>query len=243
MCRILHLIKGIIITFEADLMTKLDSINTVLRRQSFYILLVFFAFLSICCKAQTTDTTAVHVQKKITDTLASSNQVAADSTHKVADSTKQIAVVMKPKIFQPIPKKAGLFSAILPGAGQFYNRQYWKIPIIYGGLAVAAYFINDNLNNYLDFRQAYISSINNSNRTDKYAKLYSTAQLQILQADYSKYLDLTVLFTGIGYIVQILDAVAYAHLHNFDISEDLSLRIKPVAFPQGAGIGLVVNFK
>lgn len=223
-------------------MTKLHSINTLLKRQSFYILLVFFAFWSICCKAQTTDTT-IHNQKKTIDTLASSTQAITDTTHKVADSTQQLAVVKKPKIFQPIPKKAGLFSAILPGAGQFYNRQYWKIPIIYGGLAVAAYFINDNLNNYLDFRQAYISSINNTKRTDKYANLYSTPQLQILQADYSKYLDLTVLFTGIGYIAQILDAVAYAHLHNFDISEDLSLRVKPEAFPQGAGIGLVVNFK
>jgi len=146
-------------------------------------------------------------------------------------------------LFQPIPKKSGMYSALLPGAGQFYNRQYWKLPIIYVGFGVAAYFIADNLNNYNDFRKAYISSINNPNRTDKYANIYTTDQLKILQSDYEKYLDLTILFTSIGYIGQIMDAVAGAHLRNFDISEDLSMRIDAVGTQHGPGIGLVFCLK
>ncbi len=210
-------------------MAKQNATYCLLKRQFPVFLFVFFTSLPLCSIAQNTDTNSLGKPRVI-----------------AAPGTDTISVADTPLVhakFQPNPKKAGLYSAILPGAGQFYNRQYWKLPIIYGGLFVAGYFILDNLNFYLDYRKAYISSINNPYRTDKYATIYTTEQLQLLQNDYSKYLDMTVLFTGIGYIAQILDAVAFAHLHNFDISNDLSLRIKPVACPEGAGIGLVVNFK
>jgi hypothetical protein len=145
--------------------------------------------------------------------------------------------------FQPNPKKAGMYSALFPGAGQLYNRQYWKLPIIYAGLGVAAYFISSNLNDYNDYRKAYISSINNPNRTDKYANIYTSDQLNILQSQSEKFLDMTILFTGIGYIGQIMEAVAGAHLKNFDISEDISMRVRPMASPQGLGMGLVFCLK
>ena len=136
-----------------------------------------------------------------------------------------------------------MYSALFPGAGQLYNRQYWKLPIIYAGLGVAAYFISSNLNDYNDYRKAYISSINNPNRTDKYANIYTSDQLNILQSQSEKFLDMTILFTGIGYIGQIMEAVAGAHLKNFDISEDISMRVRPMASPQGLGMGLVFCLK
>ena len=153
------------------------------------------------------------------------------------------ATPVKEGPFQPNPKKSGMYSAILPGLGQLYNRQYWKIPVIYGGLAIAGYFIVENLNNYQSYRKAYVGRINNNYPTDPYVNIYSSAQLDQLQNDYSKYLDITVLLTGVGYAVQILDAVTSAHLKNFDISRDISMKMKPVIFPTGAGVGLVVNFK
>jgi len=153
------------------------------------------------------------------------------------------ATPVKEGPFQPNPKKSAMYSAILPGLGQLYNRQYWKIPVIYVGLGVAGYFIVENLNNYQSYRKAYVGRINNNYPTDQYVGIYSSDQLDQLQNDYSKYLDLTVLITSIGYIVQILDAVTSAHLKNFDISRDISMKMKPVIFPTGAGVGLVVNFK
>ena len=150
---------------------------------------------------------------------------------------------LKPHKFQPNPKKAGLYSAIVPGLGQFYNRQYWKVPVIYAGLAVAGYFFIDNLNNYQSFRLAYIGRINNPYPTDKYVKTYTTDQLNQLQNDYSKYLNLTVLFTGIGYGLQVVEAITAAHLKNFDISRDLSIKVRPVIFPNAAGLGIVANFR
>jgi uncharacterized protein DUF5683 len=195
------------------------------------------------CFAQVAEDTAHHVttdrvtqRKPAADSL--SNQSRADTTD---DDT--VAVVVKKGPWQPNPKKAGLFSAILPGLGQVYNRQYWKVPVVYAGIAVAGYYINNNLTKYRSYRQAYINRINNPNYVDQYSGIYDQSQLQQLQNDASKYLDLSVLFTGIGFMVQIVDAITSAHLKNFDISRDISMHVTPVIFPQGAGLGLVMNLK
>lgn len=162
----------------------------------------------------------------------------------VQDSFK--AKEIKPHKFEPKPKKAGMYSAILPGSGQFYNRQYWKVPAIYVGVAAAGYFINFNLTNYQKYRKAYYSRIDNDPTTtdpDVDTKKYTTENLKQLQDQYRKWLDMTVLFTALGYTVQVIDAIASAHLKNFDISRDISLRIQPVAQPNFVGIGLAANFK
>lgn len=141
------------------------------------------------------------------------------------------------------PKKAGLFSAILPGLGQMYNRQYWKVPIIYAGVGVAAYFINDNLKNYNEFRSIYIGRTNND--PDAFLKYpeYSYETVKGAMDYYRRYLDLSVLFTALGYTLQIMDAIVFAHLKNFDISPDISLHFRPVSMPgHGLGMGLVMNF-
>ena len=151
--------------------------------------------------------------------------------------------MMKKGPFQPNPKKAGLYSALVPGMGQLYNRQYWKVPVVYAGLAIAGYFFIDNLNNYQSYRKAYIGRINNPYPTDQYVGRYDTPQLQQLQSDYSKYLDMTVLFTTVGYALQVIDAITSAHLKNFDVSRDISLKVRPVATPNGIGMGLVMNMK
>lgn len=149
----------------------------------------------------------------------------------------------KPVPFQPNPKKSALFSAILPGAGQFYNRQYWKIPIIYAGVGAAVYFLVDNTKQYQRFREGYIIRITNPNVQDEFAGKYSQQDLQVLQNAYRKYLDLTILFTGLGYTLQVMDALTFAHLKNFDISKDISIRLRPVALPNGdPGLGLVMRF-
>ena len=118
--------------------------------------------------------------------------------HPKSDAGPLFGIKPKAKPFQPDPKKAGLYSALLPGLGQIYNRQYWKLPLVYGGLGVAGYFFIHNLNNYQTYRKAYIGRINNNNPTDKYVGIYSESQLQQLQDDYNKYLDLTVLLSAIG---------------------------------------------
>lgn len=146
--------------------------------------------------------------------------------------------------FQPNPKKSALYSAILPGAGQLYNRQYWKIPIVYAGVATSLYFLIDNSRQYQSFRRGYIARITDANVQDDFTNKYDKAQLQVLQNAYRKYLNMTILFTGLGYTLQVLDALAFAHLKNFDVSQNISMRMQPVAMPNGdPGFGLVMNLK
>jgi hypothetical protein len=172
--------------------------------------------------------------------LRDTTRLSRFNTHIDQDS---LAFALRPHPYQPNPKKAGLYSAIIPGLGQAYNRQYWKIPIVYGGLAIAGYFIHENLTQYHRYRRAYIEDSNVPNNVDEFKNVYTTDQLKQLQDDYSKYLDLTVLFTGVGYFLQVVDAITSAHLKNFDISRDISMQVRPVATPYSLGIGLAMNFR
>lgn len=152
--------------------------------------------------------------------------------------------------FQPNPKKSALYSAILPGAGQFYNREYWKVGLVYAGVGAATYFLIDNTKQYREFRRAYVARITDLNVQDEYTNLWSPdpiqtrSNLQTLQDTYKRYLDLTVLLSVVGYTLQVLDALTFAHLKNFDVSRDITLRLAPVAAPGGGiGVGLVFGYK
>lgn len=141
------------------------------------------------------------------------------------------------------PKKTGMFSAIVPGLGQFHNKQYWKIPVIYVLVGASVYFLNDNIKNYNAFR-AEFANRNSPNPVynDKFG-IYTDQNVKDLQDYYRKNLDLTVLFTALGYTLQVIDAVVFAHLKGFDMSEDISLNMRPVMTPQGGlGFGLVMKF-
>lgn len=171
-------------------------------------------------------------------------QAQADTIHMYADTVK---VAVKPPLpWEPKPKRAGLYAAILPGAGQVYNRQYWKLPIVYAALGTGVYFIQDNLTQYRKYRRAYIYRIDNDPSTvdeDEQIRQYSNDNLRELQQEYRKDADLTILLTGVGYALQIMDAVASAHLRNFDISRDISLQMKPMLHGNGIGFGIAMNFK
>ena len=159
------------------------------------------------------------------------------------ESAVPIRSAIGPNGFSPIPKKAALFSAMLPGGGQFYNRQWWKVPVIYAGVATSFYFLIDNTNQYRKYRTAYLASLNPLGSDEPLLKRYNQQQLKTLQDAYRQNLDLTTLFTAVGYTIQVLDALVFAHLKNFDVSQDLSLRMKPVVMPAGGlGLGLVMGF-
>jgi len=199
------------------------------------------ALCSVCSYAQTDSTSNKPDTLPETPIATTPTTANADSTRVVtADSTSK-----KHKIFQPNPKKAGLYSAIFPGFGQIYNRQYWKVPVVYALLGVAGYFIVTNQSHYQEYRKAYIGRQTNDLSTETAnTLLYTTNQLKTLQDGYKRYLDITVLLTGVGYTLQILDAVVFAHLKNFDISKDISMRLQPLAMPNGnAGVGFAFRMK
>lgn len=140
------------------------------------------------------------------------------------------------------PTTATLLS-IIPGGGQVYNRKWWKVPIIYGGLAASGYFIYDN-NKQLNFWTNVIDQRLDSTQVDDYFGIYSDNQLFTIQNNYRRYRDLSIIITVAIYGLQILDANVDAHLYNFDVSEDISLHWKPtfVADPRfGAVYGASIR--
>lgn len=150
--------------------------------------------------------------------------------------------------FQPKPKKSALYAAILPGSGQIYNRQYWKVPVVYGLAAVAGYFLIDNTKGYRRYRKAYVSRLTNPSYQDEFSsdpdQVNLLSNLQREQDYYKKNLDLTYLLTGVGYLLQVMDALAFAHLKNFDVSPNISMRMAPAVSPHGGlGLGVLLAWK
>lgn len=204
--------------------------------------LYFIIFMILCLpftgRAQAVAAPDTTLKQVVSDTLQRQKAAEADQNPTLEGGT------FSSKTFQPNAKKSGMFSAILPGLGQAYNRQYWKLPVIYAGVGASAYFIHFNNKQYQEYRKAYIARIDSDPGTsDPYVGIYTTDALKQLQDGYKQYLDLTVLVSGLGYILQVMDAVVYAHLKNFDISPDLSMRIAPVISPSYVGVGFAIGLK
>ena len=122
------------------------------------------------------------------------------------------------------PKKAAVYSTIIPGAGQAYTKKYWKIPIIYSGLAGSIYLIQTNQKKYNLYKSTAIQRLN-GDYSDEFE--YSDTELITLKDFYRRNRDLSYLsFVGI-YILNIIDASINAHLLNYDISENISINISP----------------
>lgn len=211
----------------------------------------FWLVFTVClCWAVSSGAQAVPdttLNRVVPDTLPARNAPILDAP--APDQVAYDSLKKELKPFQPNPKKSALYSAILPGAGQLYNRQYWKIPVVFVGVGVAAYFIAENSYQYQRYRRGYIARIGSANVQDEFTDAHYSqsevqSRLQVLQNAYRKYLDMTILFTGLGYTLQVMDALTFAHLKNFDVSKNISMRMKPVAMPNGdPGFGLVMNFK
>lgn len=129
------------------------------------------------------------------------------------------------------PKKAGWMSAALPGLGQVYNKKYWKLPILYGGLAGLTYLYIQNNQGYIEYRDAYRFRISDDyNGVDGYP-YYTTENLRVLKNEYWKNRDLTVIIIALVYTANILDAVVDAHFFTYDVSDDLSFNVSPTLKP------------
>ncbi|MGQ8337590.1 DUF5683 domain-containing protein [Sunxiuqinia sp. A32] len=140
------------------------------------------------------------------------------------------------------PRKATIYSAVLPGLGQIYNKKYWKAPLIYIGFAAFGYFIDWNNDQYVVYRQAYADIIDDDPNTNSFKHLDlegrydfdNPSQLQQLgdrikrAKDYSRRnRDMVIISTAAFYAINIIDASVDAHFFDFDISDDLSFKWAP----------------
>ncbi|HMN05402.1 MAG TPA: DUF5683 domain-containing protein [Flavobacteriales bacterium] len=123
------------------------------------------------------------------------------------------------------PLRATVYSAILPGAGQVYNRKYWKVPIVLGGLGTCYWFIQDNNKEFQRYKTAYLDVVNG--REDEFQGRYTASQLRTVADTYQRWRDISYMAFGLVYILNIVDATVDGYFVRFDVSEDLSLRAGP----------------
>lgn len=149
-------------------------------------------------------------------------------------------------------KKAVIFSAVLPGAGQVYNhiampkgkkKAFWKVPLIYAGLGTTTYFLINNQNNVSSLKQEYINRLNGGPTSLQWSA-YDDSGVLTLFNQYQTWRDLSILAVAGVYVLQIVDAGVEAHFVDFDISEDLTLKIQPTLLNyQTAGVKFSFNFR
>lgn len=145
-------------------------------------------------------------------------------------------------------KKATTLAMICPGAGQLYNKSYWKVPIVVGAFATMGYVIDWNARGYKRYRTAYNQVVNG--QPDEFEGRYSADYLKNMKDNFRRNRDLCIILTGALYLLNIVDAHVDAHLKDYDISDDLSVRLEPTVFQNyasrngyyGVGMSLKVTF-
>ena len=141
--------------------------------------------------------------------------------------------------FVPDSKKAMWLALVFPGGGQIYNRKYWKLPLIYGGFMGCVYALSWNNMMYRDYSKAYIDIMDDDPNTNSYEAFIpkgydinkNLTRIQDLfrrkKNYYRRYRDLSM-FCMIGvYALSVIDAYVDAELSSFDISKDLSMKVRP----------------
>jgi hypothetical protein len=149
-------------------------------------------------------------------------------------------------------RKATFYSMALPGLGQAYNHKYWKIPVIYAGFGTLAYFIHVNNKKYKDFKEAYVWKVDTASNKPEidnpYYLKYDASQLLEGENYYRRNLEVSIIFTTVLYILNVVDAAVDAHFFDYSVSEDLSLRVDPFISPpsmaakQGGGFKITLSF-
>lgn len=123
----------------------------------------------------------------------------------------------------PHPGRATLYSALLPGLGQIYNGELYKVPIYWGGLLVSVHFLTTNHTNYMRFKNIHneATSSNNSSSpiSGETAKWYRDV--------YRRYRDYSIVATALVYFLQVIDANVFAYMHDFEVTDDISMQVEP----------------
>ena len=183
-------------------------------------------------------------------------QIATDST--VQNILAQADTIGVPEVklnikeaFKPNPTKAVLLG-LVPGLGQIYNRKYWKLPIVYGGLMGCIYAVTWNNRNYKDYSEAYKDIMNdaaaNPNNPEAWSQTWQVLtsmdpsaaindsnfkdRLKRQKDYYRRYRDLSIIITVGVYALTLVDAYVDAQLFDFDITPDLSMRVESAVTPK-----------
>lgn len=223
----------------------------------FFRLIIAFIFLvtGILTASAQKDSIEAALPEKAVETLPDrAVETLIDSVSKILPKADSVAAVDIRKIekrdwttWTPNPNRALWLALVIPGGGQIYNRKYWKLPIIYGGMMGCIYALTWNNMMYRDYSQAYLDIMDSDPTTQSYNKFlhlgatitaeneerYKTL-FKSRKDKYRRWRDMSM-FCLIGvYALSVIDAYVDAELSEFDISKDLSLKVAPTVIPGGS---------
>jgi hypothetical protein len=140
------------------------------------------------------------------------------------------------------PRKALLYAAVLPGLGQIYNKKYWKLPLVYGGMGFIGYYIDVYEKGYSKYKLELYGLIDKTGQSQ-----YSEPQLRTIVNRYRRERDLMIILMGGVYLLQIIDAHVDAHLKEFDLNPNLQVHLEPMIdndpmIGRQAGFSVFVKF-
>lgn len=211
----------------------------------FFLCFVTVYSLAFTALGQTND--SIQVRNMIGTQNMNKNDTVAWINDKMLNDKAAENIIKSTVPFKPDPNKAVLYSAIFPGLGQIYNKKYWKLPLVYGGFLGFTYAITWNGRQYSDYTAAYKAIMKENPRDEVNSRIWgpfirrgldpaSLSDSQITsyrnsfkrQRDsYRRYRDLSIIGAVALYGLCMIDAYVDAHLFDFDISPDLSLRVEP----------------
>ncbi len=186
--------------------------------------------------------------------------ITIDSLQTITDVDTVDTYVSK-STFKPDAQKAVWLATVVPGLGQIYNRQYWKVPIIYAGTLGLVYGITWNDRMYVDYRKGYVDLMDKDPNTNYFEYLlpegvninenrdYYTRTIKTKLDNYRRNRDLCIISTAVLYLLTIIDAYVDAQLFDYDISPDLSLQVTPTiiapssSYEQDTSVGLSCKLK
>ena len=132
------------------------------------------------------------------------------------------------KIRKHSPTLATLLSTAIPGAGQVYNKKYWKVPIIYAGMGTSLYFAFSNHSNYKKYKEAYVTRLDEDETTiDEFDGLLTDENLRTNMDAYRRNRDYSYIITGLFYVMNIVYATVDAHLFSFPVNDNLTFHFEP----------------
>ena len=238
-----------------------------------WLLTVVLMTVCISGYAQQDSLTVIETGDSIGRLLAPMDSIVVADTKSLLSDTASMVVKKQRKekvkrdwnTWTPDPQRALWLALVIPGAGQIYNRKYWKLPIIYGGFMGCIYALTWNNMMYKDYSQAYLDIMDSDPGTASYNKFLHLGRTvtkdneerykQLFKSrkdKYRRWRDMSF-FVMLGvYAISVIDAYVDAELSVFDISKDLSLKVEPTVIPnmnggnplqaQSIGVNCCLNF-
>lgn len=183
------------------------------------ILSILFLFLSVMIFSQVTRNDTIIIETGPVDSVSVSPTPSTSVVENIEKANAPAKVVVK----KLNPTKAGLYSAVLPGLGQFYNKKYWKIPVVWGAVGLGAGIAIWNQNQYVEYREYYIAKLNGTPNEFVDSKPFlDKIALANAQDRAKRQRDYAIAVTGLIYILNIVDAVVDAHLYEGRKDPDLT---------------------